>query len=219
MQKIEFYFDPSCPWCWVTSRWIKQVASKKLIIVSWCSFSLLEKNKGEMPKKYLKSAQYSHSLLRVIEAARAKLGEGLVDQLYTGFGENIHNQSDYEIDSVIGIIKELSPEESEYLISALDDTKWDKAIIKSMAEVEKIVGNDVGVPIIIFKNKNKKVGYFGPVLSELPKMKDGLELWDGLVKLAGYEHFYELKRTRDVSPKIPEKSNSKANPNVCSLDF
>ena len=200
-KEIFFYFDPICPWCWNTSRWIKEVQKVEKLNVIWKTFSLFEKNKDIMSKEYLEHTKVTHRMLRMIEAARDKYGEEIVDELYTKLGILVHykkatNEKDIE--------SQITKYDKKYLLGSLDDSKWDKVILDSMQSAFDVVGDDVGTPIIIFNSLKKKLGYFGPVITEVPRGEDAIALWRNFENLCEYSHFYEVKRTRTEDAKIPD---------------
>ena len=213
--KVDFYFDPGCPWCWVTSRWLDDVASQRDLNVSWKPFSLAMKNGtlSKAPEKhsdYDKSHLSGHRVLRVIEAAAQTDAER--GKLYSDIGQMHHVDgypySDIEIELMLSLNR-LDPE----LLQAADDKKLDENLQQSLDEAISIVGEDVGVPLIIFeKPDGNKLGYFGPVLMKQPTGQTALDLWDGLSKLATAEDFYELKRSRPSGGPQIGKSTT---PPVC----
>lgn len=200
-KEIFFYFDPICPWCWNTSRWIKEVQKVERLNVIWKSFSLFEKNKNTMSKEYLDQTEKTHKMLRMIEAARDKYGDEVVDEMYTKLGILVHyKKTTAKKDIESQIIKY----DKQYLLNSLDDPKWDKVILSSMESAFDVVGEDVGTPIIIFNSSKKKLGYFGPVITEVPRGDDAISLWRNFENLCEYSHFYEIKRTRTEDVKIPD---------------
>lgn len=214
---ISFYYDPSCPFCWITSRWLLLVAPERDLKIDWQPFSLALKNdelkekSGESP--YAADHRRAHRVLRVIEAAAA-IGADR-QALYSTFGKALHVDGyDYDDTSIsLGLTINKLPQE---LLQAADDSKYDKALNDSMQSAISIVGNDVGVPIIVFKPKSgEPAGYFGPVLQALPNQADSLQLWDGLSKLATIDQFYELKRTRPSSHPDTGSTNQFTDSNFC----
>ena len=196
--KISFYFDPSCPFCWITSRWLLEVAEERSLDITWKLFSLAIKNDELTSKatedKHADGHRRAHRVLRVIEAAVAEGADRL--ELYTTYGKMKHVDGyDYD-DTAISLGLTLNKLPAE-LLEAADDIKYDQALTASIQSAVDIVGDDVGVPIIVFEPVDgQPTGYFGPVLQSLPELKDGLKLWDGLAAIATTKEFYELKRTR-----------------------
>ncbi|MFZ1249721.1 MAG: DsbA family protein [Candidatus Saccharimonadales bacterium] len=199
MQTIDFYFDPCCPFCWITSRWLLQVSAHREIDMSWRQFSLALKNNElavrENESKYASTHRAGHRVQRVIAAAAQHHPEKMLE-LYTSFGVKFHIAGLPFDDTMIAtVLNELQlPTE---LASAADDTSYDASLKDSLQAALKVVGNDVGVPLIIFTLADgTQQGYFGPVLNELPALEESLQIWDGLAALATAKSFYELKRTR-----------------------
>lgn len=194
---IDFYFDPTCPFSWITSRWLLLVYSHREININWKPFSLALKNevaKKSDPSEHDLQALDSLRFLRVSLAAFKNHGVSLLD-LYSASGMIKHIlQAPLNDDSIKQILEELKLPSK--LINEADNEHWDIQLNDSIKSATEVVGKDVGVPIIIFENKESKQGYFGPVLNELPNLPESLDIWDGLSKLATSKSFFELKRTR-----------------------
>lgn len=196
--KIEFYYDPSCPWCWVTSRWLVDVTPQRNLSIDWKPFSLALKNNemsndDKAASPHGPSHRESHRVMRVIEAAAAAGADR--GKLYGDIGRMHHVEGYRYTDTEIELMLSLS-ELDTGLLSAADDTRHDDALRASLDEAIAIVGDDVGVPIIAFVNEDgSKTGYFGPVLTKQPTGDEALKLWDGLATMATIQDFYELKRT------------------------
>lgn len=197
---VDFWYDPGCPFCWVTSRWINRVAPHRDLQVNWRSISLLFKNDPPEDSPFHGAVSRTRDLLRVGEATRDAGHADRIGDLYTEFGRRIHNRGERDFD-VAAILDELGLDES--LAKALDDPQWDDAIRASMAEGLALTGDDVGTPIIAVDGRQGRVGLFGPVITELPNLDDSLDLWDGFVKMVDTPGFYELKRTRTHGPTAP----------------
>lgn len=194
---VEFYFDISCPWCWITSRWLSEVQKHRDLDVTWQSFSLALKNNEVDGKSRTTAAdehREAHKVMRVIEAVRANHGDEMAGKLYTRLGKRWHNQKQHRSDVVLPSLRALNIPAN--LADAADDKTWDKSLQKSLDNAVKIVGEDVGVPTIILENHKTKSGFFGPVFTRLPDTADGLKIWDALNVVGTFPDFYELKRTR-----------------------
>jgi len=198
--KIAFYFDPACPWCWVTSRWILMSSNKREIDIDWRLFSLAYKNGGLTGKKSDDKLMPSHRVERVMLAA-AKKGASL-NELYTNFGiKHFLGGEEYNDELIASVLDQLKLEKS--LIKAADDKSLDKELVASSESAIEIVGEDIGVPTIVFIFEDgKQAGFFGPVLKELPDQDESVRLWDSLTELAKHDGFYELKRGRDGDPDV-----------------
>lgn len=199
MTKIDFYFDPSCPFCWVTSRWLLQVSGARDIDVTWRPFSLTLKNnemsdRGKDKTPHGNAHRAGHRIHRVIAVAAAK-GASVID-LYSAFGIQYHIAGmEYSDEGIRDVLAQLKlPAE---LQAAADDTSLDTGLAAELQTALDVAGKDIGVPTIVFySDDGSKLGYFGPVLQELPELSESLRIWDGLEKLATVKSFYELKRTR-----------------------
>ena len=198
---VTFWFDPACPFCWMTSRWIRSIAPARDLQVDWQPISLLFKNDMGPDHPFFAGASRTRDLLRVVEAVRADGHADRIGDLYTAFGRFIHHEGrpDFDVAEVLASLG-LDPG----LASALDDESWDGAIRDAMAVGLGLTGTDVGTPLIaIDAPGGGRVGFFGPVLTEFPAGEAGLRLWDGYVAMITTPGFYELKRTRDRPPEQP----------------
>ncbi|MFM1905739.1 MAG: hypothetical protein RIT32_535 [Actinomycetota bacterium] len=194
--QADFWFDPLCPWAWLTSRWMLEVEKVREVQVSWrvMSLSYLNSNK-EVSEKYKAKLLAGWGPVRVIEAARASHGDQIVLPLYTAFGTRIHLQKQELDDQLIkDALSDVNlPVE---LASAATDTAWDDAVKTSHHAGMDQVGTDVGTPVIAVAG----AAFFGPVISPAPKGEAAGKLWDGVVACAQYPGFFELKRSRTVGP-------------------
>ncbi|MGH7240184.1 MAG: DsbA family protein, partial [Candidatus Saccharimonadales bacterium] len=194
--KIKFYFDPCCPFCWITSRWLLMVQPERDLEITWKQFSLALKNGALEGKDETHSASAhlaAHRVHRVMLAA-SKKGISLID-LYTDFGISYHIAGEkFDDELILNILTKHGLPAS--LAASADDESLDKELKNSMNDAIKVAGKDIGVPTIVFVHGDKKIGFFGPVLQTLPDKPETLKLWDGLSQLASDENFYELKRSR-----------------------
>jgi protein-disulfide isomerase-like protein with CxxC motif len=206
MTKIEFYFDPCCPFCWVTSRWLLTVSEHRKIDITWRQFSLAIKNDelhlDDEANDYAKSHRDAHRIQRVIRAASQKHGAKLID-LYNEFGMHYHiGGREFNNELIKEVLKEKKLPAD--LLKAADDTSLDKELEAEIQTAIDAAGSDIGVPTIVYiRPDGTRTGYFGPVLNELPeKLEESLTIWDGLEKLMSVNAFYELKRTRTGMPNV-----------------
>ncbi len=198
MTDADFWFDPLCPFAWITSRWILEVEQVREISVGWHVMSLGYLNQDrDISDSYRETLKPAWGPVRVCIAAEQKHGQEVLLPLYTALGTRIHHEGRklHELDDAgRAMIAEalaeagLEPE----LVDAMDDTGLDDAVIKSHHEGLDQVGDDVGTPTISFQGS----AFFGPVLSSIPRGDDAGTLWDGCVAVAKFPSFYELKRTR-----------------------
>ena len=198
MQSVTFYFDPSCPFSWITSRWLHSVEKNRDVAVVWRPLSLAlkndEMNTGDDTTPHGESHRESHRVLRVMTALQQQADLDL-GELYTLFGKHhFVDKKRYDDDTIGQILQELGTT-TDILVSA-DDTALDAQLQEWVDEATGIVGDDIGVPTIVFTAESTKIGYFGPVLQSMPSEEDVLKLWDGLSQLATDKNFYELKRSR-----------------------
>lgn len=194
---VTFYFDPCCPFCWVTSRWLLLVSGQRDLKIDWRPFSLALKNDeldGQDHTKEAANHRAAHRVLRVMLAAE-KHGADL-GRLYTEFGKPFHLLDQAYDDSLITqALADLDLPAD--LLAAADDTAYDDKLASSLQTAIKVAGDDIGVPTIVFTaDDGSKSGFFGPVLQQLPSEAAAFRLWDGLSQLAADSNFYELKRSR-----------------------
>lgn len=197
---VTFYFDPSCPFSWIASRWLLQVSAHRDITIDWQPFSLALKNDELVARDgesvHAQSHRDSLRMLRVLLATEKQHNLSLLDG-YTASGMIRHILGDPLDDGGIRAVVVNQLELPESLMTAADDTNYDEILKNHIDEAVAIVGKDIGVPTIIFElESGEKQGYFGPVLNELPELSESLTIWDGLSQLATVKSFYELKRTR-----------------------
>ena len=196
--KAEFWFDPSCPWAWITSRWILEVQAQRDIEVKWNIFSLAVLNEGrELKPEYRERIDKTWGPVRVIAAAKKKNGYEVVLPLYTEIGTLFHPGAKPVAKETISEALQNQKLDSS-LIDFYDTNDFDQDLRDSTKAGLDLVGDDVGTPIISIEG----VAFFGPVLTSAPKGSEALKLWDGVVAAASLPGFFELKRTRTARPQF-----------------
>jgi hypothetical protein len=209
MTDVEVFVDPSCPWAWVASRWLREVAPERDLVVYWRSYCLEIRDDygvaSTVPEEYrqvaLKGHALSHSMLRIFEAARVAGGEDAVDRLYAEWGRRYFagpERSD-TANLLEGCVAAAGLDAR--LIDAAQDEKWDAPILEAMAVAYSFAGPKTQTPTIVVRD-DPPHGFKGPVMAPAPTGAEAVRLWDAIQVLSQYEGFFEITRPRVNSPRL-----------------
>ncbi|MFI9624749.1 DsbA family protein [Streptomyces sp. NPDC052042] len=201
---VDFWFDPLCPWAWMTSRWMLEVEKVRDVAVRWHVMSLAVLNEDrldELPEEYRDMLEnQAWGPVRVVIAAQQKHGDDIVGPLYTALGTRFHDRGEgVTREAVVDALKEVGlPVE---LADYADSDAYDTELRASHKEGIDKVGQDVGTPVIAVPGADgEQIAFFGPVVTPAPKGEEAARLWDGTLLVASVPGFYEIKRTRTQEP-------------------
>ncbi len=202
-QSVTFWFDVSCPFCWLTSRWIKEVEKVRDIEVEWVPMSLSVLNQGrDLPEAYARKMEANWGPARVFTKVKEEAPEK-IDALYTMMGTMIHTEGEGgkegygAYDEIIGAALDacdLPPQ----LADVANSEAVDEQLRAYHQQAMDNVGDEVGTPVV----KLGDTAFFGPVITRVPTGEEAGTLFDASVSLASYPHFFELKRSRTEDPQV-----------------
>jgi hypothetical protein len=197
LTRVDFWFDPICPWAWIASRWMHEVEKVRPVQTFWhvMSLSVLNEKQEDIPDRYRELLRTGWGPVRVCIAAEQQHGPEVLGSLYTALGTRFHNEkAPRDRDTIVSALTEAGlPSE---LADAMDSTEFDTALRASHTDGIERVGYEVGTPIISVNGTS----VFGPVVSPIPRGEAAARLWDGVLLIAGTDGFFELKRSRTRDP-------------------
>ncbi|MFD3423284.1 mycothiol-dependent nitroreductase Rv2466c family protein [Streptomyces decoyicus] len=202
----DFWFDPLCPWAWMTSRWMLEVEKVRPVEVRWHVMSLAVLNEDkldELPEEYrenMRPGGKAWGPVRVVIAAQQLHGDEAVGKLYTALGTRIHNEGlGVNPESIAAALEDAGLPAD--LIEYADKDTYDAQLRASHKEGIDLVGQEVGTPVIAVPGHDgEQIAFFGPVVTPAPKGEEAAKLWDGTLMVASIPGFYEIKRTRTQGP-------------------
>ncbi|MFI1741944.1 DsbA family protein [Streptomyces sioyaensis] len=216
----DFWFDPLCPWAWMTSRWMLEVEKVRPVEVRWHVMSLAVLNEDkldELPEKYRELMATAWGPVRVCIAAEEQHGSEVLGPLYTALGTRLHNRGmERTRETLVDALEEAGLHAE--LADAADSDAYDAQLRASHKEGIDLVGQEVGTPVIAVpgpqydsaseasssggggRATGGKIAFFGPVVTPAPKGEEAAKLWDGTLMVASIPGFYEIKRTRTQGP-------------------
>ncbi|MFC6883910.1 DsbA family protein [Actinomadura yumaensis] len=193
---VDFWFDPLCPWAWLTSRWILEVEKLRPVDVRWHVMSLAVLNEDkDVPEEYRKALEGAWGPVRLCVAAEQKYGSEVLGRLYTELGTRRHNERQKFGPELYEAALEAAGLDPA-LAAAADSTDYDTAVRASHKDGIDRVGQEVGTPVIEVEGH----AFFGPVVTPAPRGEAAVKLFDGVLAVASTDGFFELKRTRDRDP-------------------
>lgn len=199
---VTFYFDPGCPWTWLSSRWLMAAAQERDLDIRWRTFSLALLNKGKTPPAFLDTPDMRAKMalaaqaLKVVEAAVVAGDNDGAGRFYTEFGTRFHVKGGEPSTEMLE--ESAAAAGVTHLVAMIDDPDIEAAVARSLEEAQSLSGPDVGSPVLHVDGAER--GTFGPIVSPSPTGEEAGRLWDAVVALQGIGSFFELKRGRSAPP-------------------
>ncbi|HEX3621435.1 MAG TPA: hypothetical protein VHT97_03885 [Acidimicrobiales bacterium] len=209
MTGVEVFVDPSCPWTWITSRWLTEVQAERNLSLTWRSFCIeLRDDYGVSPSVpehlrafAIEAHALSHRVLRIFEAVRAASGEEAVDTLYAEWGRRFFVDTPRTDEALLGESVEACDLDAD-LLRAADDEAWDAPIVEAMKVAYAFGGPKTQTPVVVV-GSDPAHGFKGPVMSPAPTGDAALRLWDALDVVSREPGFFEITRPRANPPTPP----------------
>jgi 2-hydroxychromene-2-carboxylate isomerase len=208
MTAVEFYVDPSCPWAWITSRWLEEVAPQRGLQVTWRSYSLHFRDDGgaattvpeDRRERVIAAHARSHRMLRVFEATRSQAGEAAVGELYHQWGVRVFGDPKGAAANENLLADCLAAAHLDPALGqAADDATWDSPIREAMEVAYAFGGPKTQTPTIVVRDVPPH-GFKGPVMAPAPTGEAALRLWDAINVLSSEAGFFEITRPRANPP-------------------
>ncbi|CAG7626650.1 mycothiol-dependent nitroreductase Rv2466c family protein [Actinacidiphila bryophytorum] len=201
----DFWFDPLCPWAWMTSRWMLEVEKLRPVEVRWHVMSLAVLNEDKLdtlPENYANALRDAWGPVRVVIAAQQEHGDEVVGPLYEALGTRFHNQAlPRNRETIVAALEAVGLPAA--LADYADRDTYDTELRASHKEGIDKVGQEVGTPVIAVPGADgEQIAFFGPVVTPTPRGEDAAKLWDGTIMVASIPGFYEIKRTRTAGPSF-----------------
>jgi 2-hydroxychromene-2-carboxylate isomerase len=196
---VDFWFDPLCPWAWITSRWIHEVAAVRPVTPRWRVMSLAVLNEGrdDLSDDYRDFLSRAWAPVRVCVAAAHANGADVLGPLYTAIGNRVHVEREApSADTLRAALVDAGLDPG--LVSAAESTEFDDEVRASHAAAMELVGTEVGTPVVGIGGQ----AFFGPVVTPIPRGEAAGRLFDAVRMLTEVDGFYELKRSRDRKPQV-----------------
>lgn len=198
---VTFFFDPACPWTWVTSRWLVTAADQRDLTVTWRPYSLLVKNGDDVDAEKRPRLEASLRALRVVAALDRDVDNAAAGRFYAERGHRTFTDGQ-ELPDLADTVVAAGLDAAH--ADAADDRTLDAVIEAAMDDAHRLAGSGSGSPILAVEGRDR--AYFGPVLTAVPDGDGPGRLWDHLQGLWSVPEFHELKRDRAEGPSFPPRS-------------
>jgi predicted DsbA family dithiol-disulfide isomerase len=208
MTDVEVFVDPSCPWAWITSQWLREVAPRRGLALTWRSYCLEIRDEygvaptipGELRDAVIAAHAVAHRMLRIFEAARSRFGEAAVDALFRAWGPRFFARQRADDAALLAECVSTCGLDAD-LVGAADDEKWDGPIVEAMEVAYAFGGPKTQTPTIVVR-ATPPYGFKGPVMAPAPTGDAALTFWDALQVLAQQPGFFEVTRPRVNRPRV-----------------